>query len=181
MKTRNLAIFVAVAVALALSPAAATAQGKVGFVDLSRALDLTTKGKGITKDLANKRDELELQIKEMELNMLTKKDDLNKKKDALSDEAVKAKMKELNQLGMEYQAAVQSATVDFEKYKVELLKNFIERMEAIAQQVAKEEGYAIIILKVEDFMTQSSVVLYGDKSVDLTDKVIRRLNQGTGQ
>jgi len=117
----------------------------------------------------------------MELNMLTKKDDLNKKKDALSDEAVKAKMKELNQLGMEYQAAVQSATVDFEKYKVELLKNFIERMEAIAQQVAKEEGYAIIILKVEDFMTQSSVVLYGDKSVDLTDKVIRRLNQGTGQ
>jgi Skp family chaperone for outer membrane proteins len=34
-----------------------------------------------------------------------------------------------------------------------------------------------VLLKVEDVLTEGSVVLYGASSVDLTDQVIRQMNQ----
>jgi len=166
---------VLVAAALLL-PALAHAQQKVGYVDLSKAMELTEMGKRIKKDLASKQDSLELQVKQQELKVLNLKDDYNKKKAGLSQEALRQKEQGLEQAMMEGQELVQKSTVEFEQFKMKLLKDFIDKMETFTGQIAKAEGYAMIILKVEDFLTGSSVILYGAPEADMTNKVIQKLN-----
>ena len=157
-------------------PAAAQAS-KVGFVDLSKALELTDMGRKIQKDLASKQDEIEIKVKSMELNLLNMKDDYNKKRDGLSEEALQEKQRAMQEAGMQYQQYVQNASMEFEKFKLGLLKGFIDKMQEHTNKIAASEGFDMVILKVEDFLTGSSVILYGSKDADLTDRVIKLLNE----
>ena len=158
-----------------LLPAAARAQ-KVGYVDLTKALDLTEMGKRIKRDLSAKQDSLELAVKQQELKVLNLKDDYNKKKAGLSREALLQKEQGLEQAMMEGQELLQKSNFEFEQYKAKLVKEFIDKLEQIAGQFAKGEGYSMIILRAEDTLTGSSVILYGAPEADLTNKVIQKLN-----
>jgi outer membrane protein len=159
-----------------LLPAAALAQAKVGFVDLSKALELTEAGKRIQRDLGSKKDSLELQVKKKELEILNLRDDYNKKKNGLAPDALRQKQAAIEQAMGEYQELAQKSTMEFEQFKMKQITDFVKKMEQFATQIAQNEGYSMIILKVEDFLTGASVVLYGSPQVDLTNKVIQKLN-----
>lgn len=179
MRKTMLLLLAGLLAALLMLPAAVLAQSKIGYVDLSRTLELTDLGKKIQKDLAARRDEIEFKIKEMEVNLLGLKDQYNKKKDGLSDDAIRGMEREMQQKGMEYQGLLQNSQIEFEKFKLDQLKGFIGKVEELTSSMAKTEGFTMVLLKVEDFLTGSSVVLYGDKNHDLTDKIIKRLNESS--
>jgi Skp family chaperone for outer membrane proteins len=159
---------------LAASPAWA---GKVGFVDLQRVLDLTTQGKEVSKQIAARVDEVKNGLKKKELEFATLRDNFQKSESALSDDAKKAKVAELQQKMGEFYQAQQQAGYELESYKLELFKKVIAKVKDLTQKLAASEGYDLVLLKVEDQMTEGSVVLYGASSIDLTDKVIRQMNQ----
>jgi len=100
MRKTVLAAFLCVAVMLAATPAFA---GKVGFVDLQKVLDLTKMGKEISTQIAALTDEWKIKVKKAELKVVTLRDELQKTEAALSDEAKKKKLQELQNLMMEYQ------------------------------------------------------------------------------
>ena len=166
-----------VAAALVLIGTAGVASAKVGFVDLSKALELTTQGKAIESKLQARKNEVELNLKQREVELLKLKDEIEKGKDALSPQVLDEKKRKFNRLRRGYERMVQEESFKFEQYKFELLQGFIKELESAAQQVAKARGLTMVLLKVEDVLTQASFVLYGDPSVDLTDDVIKLLNQ----
>jgi len=150
--------------------------GKVGFVDLQKVLDLTKLGQEISKKIAARTDELKIKVKKAELKVITLRDQIKRTESALSEEAKKKKYEELNRLIMEYQQIAQQAMMDIEQYKLELFKSLIAKIKTITAKIAASQGYDLVLLKVEDVMTEGSVVLYGSPSVDLTDMVIRQMN-----
>jgi len=177
MRKTMLWIVVVTAVCLA-TPAFA---GKVGFVDLQKVLDLTTMGKDISQKVAARTDELKIKVKKAELKVQTMQDQLKKTESALSDDAKREKYGELQKQIMEYQNLYQQSAMDIEKFKLDLFKTVIGKVKEITNKLATADGYDIVLLKVEDVMTEGSVVLYGAGSVDLTDKVIRQMNAAPGK
>jgi len=162
---------------LAVSVVTPVWAGEIGFVDLQKVLDLTTQGKQISQQIAARTDEAKIELKKLELEFVTLRDQFQKSEAALADEAKKQKMEELQGAYMKLQNMQQKASYELEAYKLENFKKVIARIKEITQTIAKAEGYDLVLLKVEDVMTEGSVVLYGSTSADLTDRVIRQMNQ----
>ena len=158
-----------------------TSWAQVGFVDLSKALELTNQGKAIESQLQVRKNEAELKLKKREVELLDLQNEIEKGKNALSPQALDQKKSKFNQLRKEYSDMAQEESLNFEKYKFDLLTSFIKELQKAAEQIAKTRKITIVLLKVEDVLTQASFVLYGDPSVDLTNDVIRILNQSSQQ
>jgi len=173
MRKTILAALLVLAMVIAARPAFA---GKVGFVDLSKVLELTKMGQEISRKIAARTDELKIKVKKAELKVVTLRDALKRTESALSDEAKKKKYEELNNALQEYQQIAQQAMMDIEQFKLTLFKELISKVKVVTSKLAASNGYDLVLLKVEDVMTEGSVVLYGSSSVDLTDLVIRQMN-----
>jgi len=164
-------------VCLALLAAAPAWAGKVGFVDLQKVLDLTTTGKQISQEIQARTDAVKIEIKKLELKFVTMRDDFEKNQAVFSDDAKRQKLEELQKAYVELETAKQKKMMEIESYKLDQFKIVIAKVKEITGKLANEQGYDMVLLKVEDVMTEGSVVLYGAASVDLTDQVIRLMNQ----
>lgn len=155
---------------------AAGAEGKVGFVDFGKVLELTDKGAAVRKKIAASKESIELQIQTKELEIRKMQEELKTKKDVMAKEAFEAKMQQFNQLVMDYQKFIQENQVKFEELRVKQIRGLVSDIEDVVELVAKNNGFSLVIMKFEDLVTNSSLVLYGDSSIDLTDRVIKSLN-----
>ncbi len=174
-KTAIIILTLALTVTMA-APALSFAEGKVGFVDFGKVLELTEKGAKVREKLAASKEQIEIQIQEKELKLRKMKEDLKTKQDVMAKEVYEAKVQEFQGLLMEYQKFVQTNEVKFEKMRVKLIRELVSDIEDVVAAVAKNNSFALVIMKFEDIITQSSIILYGDSSIDLTDKVIAKLN-----
>ncbi|MDP8222029.1 MAG: OmpH family outer membrane protein [Candidatus Lernaella stagnicola] len=162
---------------LAVAVATPAWAGKVGFVDLQRVLELTSQGQQISRDIEARQSEAKIKLKKMELEFVALRDSYEKTKDALTDEAKGQKQQELQQMLGKLQQGGYKAQMDLEAFKLENFRTVIAKVKGVAEKIAGEKGFDLVLLKVEDVMTEGSVVLYGSSSVDLTDEVVRRMNQ----
>jgi outer membrane protein len=89
----------------------------------------------------------------------------------LSGEARKGKEDELDKLLREYQRLVQDSQAEVKKKELELTDAIIKDIREIVEKIGEEEGYTIIIERTE------GVLLYSNKSIDLTDTVIKKYNE----
>lgn len=153
----------------------------VAFVDLEKVLSLTEKGKDMQKKLAAMKDELEVDIRQMELNLSKLQEELETQKDVLSDEAKQTKFAEFQKGLQEYQKKAMEGNQKLEGYRAKLVRQFRGDLEAIAAQVAKKEGHKLVIVRIEDPIFSMPLVLYGDASVDITDVVVKTLNETPAQ
>ncbi|MCZ7586980.1 MAG: OmpH family outer membrane protein [Deltaproteobacteria bacterium] len=175
MKTR--VMLTAAMLILALGAAAAQA-GEVAFVDLDRALQLTNKGKETQQKLAALKDDAELQVRQKEVELRKLQEELETQKEVLSEDAFKSKVQEFQKGMMQYQQMTQELSQKFEGQRIKLIRSFVSDLEAVTGRLARENGFKIVVLKVEDVITTSSLVIYGDPSADLTDKAVKLLNEG---
>ena len=170
-------ITVFMATALLLISATVSFAGEVAFVDFERALQLTDKGRDLQKKLAAMKDDMELDLRKKELSLAKLREELETQKDVLAEEAKKAKFQELQKGMMQFQQSLGQYEQSFEQNRVKLVRSFVGDLEAVATVVAKEQGYKIVILKTEDAIIRRPLVIYGDSSVDLTDLIVKLLNE----
>lgn len=168
-------IFLAIMICAAMAPSA-FAEGKIGFVDFGKVLELTEKGNQVRKKLAAAKEEIEIQIQEKELALRKLQEELKTKKDVMAKEVYETKVQDFQTKLMEAQKFFQESNMKFEELRVKLIRSLVTDIEDVVAQVAKANGFAMVIMKFEDVITNTSIVLYGDSSVDLTDKVIKQLN-----
>lgn len=156
---------------LAASPvlAAETAM-KVGIVDLYRAVNESEQGKKAKTDLESmikgKQDALEEKGKAIE----KLKGELEKQGGVLSAEAKKSKEEEFERLTREYQRTVADSQNEVRKRESELTGRIVKDLREIINGLAQEEQYTLIMEKAE------GLVLFADKSLDITDKVIQKFD-----
>lgn len=143
---------------------AEAATGGIAFVDPDRVFDSYEKTKQLDKQLEGKwtakqaeREKLVTEIKKMrdELELMTAK--------AREDQqaSLTDKMKGLQEFDRQTQEALKRERND-------LGKAIVKEIERVVQAYAQQHGYTIVV--------SSRAVLYGDKTLDITDPIIKTLN-----
>ncbi|CAN5625439.1 OmpH family outer membrane protein [soil metagenome] len=89
----------------------------------------------------------------------------------LTPEAREARQQEIRRKESEYQSRVEEIDEEASRKRQELVEPILERMSQVIETVRSEGSYALI------FDTASRSIIAADPALDLTDEVLRRLQQ----
>ena len=147
------------------SIAIAENSGKIGYIDLSKSFDEYQKTKDFDKELEKKgdmkqgeREKLVQDVRKMreELELMNKS--AREKKEA----DIEAKIKSLQEFDQE-------AKTDLTKERDNMVKDILKEMSDVIKEYGQKNGYSIIL--------NDRVLLYGDSGMDLTNEIIKILNE----
>ena len=171
--TNRIALFTVALTAIGamLFSVAASAQVKIGVIDLQAAVASTKAGKRAKTKLEKlakaKQKELDDKVKaiqEMEESM-------KKQLPIMSDKSKQEMLEKYRKVGMELQELYMANQQEVAKKKASLLEPILTKMGAIIQDLALSDGYTAILDRSE------GTVLYFDPATDLTSKIIKLYNE----
>ena len=153
---------------LLIGSAAAADVAKIGIVDLQRIMESSDAGKAAQAEIKKEKDKMEqeLKIKGAEIEELRKQFEresmvMSKEKREEKEREGRIKLNDFKSLQQRYRSQLQN----LEKRLVsELRKDVFTLVEAIG----KKEGYLLII--------NNFSVMYSPGSIDITDKLIKQMN-----
>ena len=173
MKDRALAVPLALLVAMAAVamavPVGAATIVKIGVMDLQKALNATTDGMAAKETLKRRHEGKQGQIDAMKAELDAMEEKL--KSPVLSEEAqAELKEKYLRKRG-EIVEFVALAKEEEEKENQQLSGRILEGLVEIAREIARAEGYTVILER------SSAGVIFAEDTLDLTDRVVKQYNQ----
>ncbi len=147
---------------------------KIGVVNVQKIVFNCKRGKQAKaqweKEFAQKKKEIEKKQKEIE----RLREELKKNAAVLSEKAKKKKEEELRRKTLELQFAKQEAMKYLQQRNMELVDAILKDVLKKIEEFGKKNGYTLII-------DVSGKVVYRDKKVDLTDTMIKLMDQGTAK
>ncbi len=144
---------------------------KIGILDLNKAVNESDQGKKAKVELEAYIKGKQAALDELAKKAETLKNELDKQSDIMSAEAKKSKEDELARLSREYQRTASDSQVDVRKKENELTHGIIEKLKNVVKVIFEDENYTII------FEKNDGSVLYSDKTIDITDRVIRKFDE----
>lgn len=154
-----------------VSQGSAAELSKVGIVDLFRVLNESEAGKRAKADLEGIIKSKQGSIDEKGKIIERLKTDMEKQTAVLSPEARKAKEEEAERSIRDYQRMVTDSQAEVKKKESELTGSILKELRELISRMGQEEGYSLILESAE------GLVLYYDKTNDLSDRVIKRYNE----
>jgi outer membrane protein len=145
------------------------AELKIGYIDLQRIVYESDAGKKAKSELDALIKSKQAVVDEKRQTLEKLKSDLEKQASALSPEARKSKQDDYDKMEREYLRLAQDAETELRKKDSELKEMILKDVLELMDKVGKEEGYALIIDK--------GIAVYLDKSLDITDSVIKKYNE----
>lgn len=154
---------------------AQAAELKIGYVDLQKALNMSSAGKDAKEKIGQKVKTYEgtFQDKQKELKAL--KDELDKQTMLLSDDARSAKEREYQQKLKDFQRMTKDAEDELKQQDADFTRGILQDLLKVVKEYGKKEGYTVI------FEPSESSLLYADESIDLTEKVIQLYDAEAGK
>ncbi len=150
----------------------ALAQGapKIGYVDLQRALNESEAGRKAKEDFKVQVDKLQGQLKRQKDEIDSLKDQLEKKSAVMKDDQRANLEDEYRRKLRDFERNYKDSQADLQKKDNELTGAIIKDLQEVIRDYGEREGYTLIL------EATSSAVLYGAKSADLTDDVMKLYN-----
>jgi outer membrane protein len=139
---------------------------KIGYIDLQKIIEQSTKGKELRERVQQLRKEKEKILSAKQEELVRMRQDFQQKAMTLSDKARLDKEQELRQKELEFQNLSESfrQEVLMEGKKLQML--MFKELAEIVQKIGQQEGYTMIIDK--------DATLYVSDSIDITDKVLKQ-------
>ncbi|MGE3536999.1 MAG: OmpH family outer membrane protein [Candidatus Tectimicrobiota bacterium] len=165
----------------------AQAQLKVAVVDLQAVLDQSVRGRAAKDRLRDLGEKLQQEIKtkvelkrqrEEELQKLqtefrTQKDLLTEQARAAKDEEYRRRARELKRFIDDTNRFTEDATQEFRERELRETQNLLLTVRKVVQEIGEKEGYNLVLEGNEN----TAVVLYFNKSIDITSRVVQRFDQ----
>lgn len=148
-------------------PALAQADLKIGIVDLQRALNESKAGKKAKEQFKVEFDRMQDGLKREKDQLDRMKDDLDKKSAVLKEDQRKSMAEEFERKRRDLRRKLEDSDAELRKKDSELTGEILKDLAIVIQEIGARDGYTVIL------ENSSSAVLYGSKSIDLTDEVIR--------
>jgi len=144
---------------------------KIGVVDFQKVLEISDAGKYIQSELKKENEKMtaDLQQKGGEIEQIRKR--LERESMVMSKEMREEKEREQRIKVNDFKSLQKKYRAQLQKRQVELMQTLQADVTEITRQIGKKEGYLLIMDK--------RGVIYAPNSVDLTDKLIQRLNKKT--
>lgn len=151
---------------LSAAPAGAV-EGKIGYVDLQKALNMSEAGKSAKEKIGKTVKDYEGTISGRQNELKKLKEELDKQELALSESAKLAKEREYQQKLKEFQRFTKDIQEELQQKDAEYTRQILEELVKVIREVGNKEGYTLILEQTE------SSVLYADEKIDMTEKVIK--------
>ena len=173
-RTRLVAATLSSAIALAffLVSGVASAQAKVGVVDVQRAVASTEDGLRAQATLKKLFDNRQQELNKKQTDLQRQREDLDKQAKVLPKDALTKRVDEWQKQMMELQAIFLEYNKELEKKQKELTDPVFEKVLAIIKRIATTENIDVVLDK--------ATVAYVRTDLDLTDKAIQLYNSGSG-
>jgi outer membrane protein len=148
---------------------------KMGVVDPQAVLEQSRAGKralASMKQYAKTRQKI-LEGDETELKKLEQ--ELRSQSSVRSDQEKEEKQQQFRQKVQAYQQRVQEFNQDLAAKQKDLVDEYMEKISAATKTVAEKRGLALVMDKGSE--STMKIVIYNQKSVDITNHVIREFNR----
>ncbi|MES9995302.1 OmpH family outer membrane protein [Desulfovibrio aminophilus] len=171
MSAFRTAVFVLV---LALTTAVPTLaqQGKVGFLHPQRVLNESKVGKVAQEDLNRFAQEKDRRIRAATQELQALQNEL--KAGNLSEDETRRKADALRQKLQQQDRLIQESNEEVRVEEQRLARYVMQKADAIMRQIATRQGFTMIL-------TDPDAIGYVDPSMDITDQVLRALDQAGDQ
>jgi outer membrane protein len=140
---------------------------KIGVVDLQRALNESSSGKKAKDQFKGEFEKMQNGLKAEKDALDRLKDDLDKKSAVLNDDQKKTKMEDFERRRRDLRRKLEDSDAELRKKDQELTGSILKDLAVVIQEIGEREGYTVIL------ENSSSSVLYGSKSIDITESVIK--------
>jgi len=162
----------AAALAFFLLPGVASAQTKVGVVDVQRAVASTEDGLRAQATLKKLFDSRQQELNKKQTDLQRQREDIDKQAKVLPKDALQKRIDDWQKQMMELQAVFIEYNKELEKKQKELTDPVFEKVMAIIKRLATTENIDLVLDK--------ATVAYVRTDLDLTDKCIQMYNSGAG-
>ena len=141
---------------------------KIGVIDLQKILESSSAGKSIQAELKKEKDKMEsdLKAKGAEIERIRKR--LERESMVMSKEMREEKEREQRIKINDFKTLQKKYRSRLQTLEVELMNQLRLDINELVHEIGKKEGYLLIINKFG--------VIYSPTSIDITDKLIRKLN-----
>jgi outer membrane protein len=161
--------FIVVSAVLVLVSTGAMAEGKIGFVNSQRILNDAPQAarakKKIEKDFEKRDQELQRIAKQLQ----GLQESMDKNSVTMAESERRTKEREFGELTRDFQRKQREFREDLSQRQNEEMAAIFERVNKIIKQIAEAEKYDIIFQEA----------VYANPRIDITDKVIKALGDGT--
>jgi outer membrane protein len=150
----------------------ASAQMKVGVVDVQRAVMQTEEGLRAQATLKKLFDSKQQELNKRQVDMQKQKEDIDKQAKVLSQTALQKKVDDWQKQMVELQTTFVEYNKELEKKQKELTDPIFERVLGAIKRLAGTDSYDLIV--------DRATVAYSRSDLDLTDRVIQLANGSSG-
>jgi len=170
MKTKFIiCVLLLVTCHLSLVTLSSAAELQIGYIDLQRIVYESEAGKKARSELDALIKSKQAVVDEKRKTLEKLKSDLEKQASALSPEARKAKQDEYEKNEREFLRFAQDSETELRKKDAELKEMIVKEVFELMDKIGKEEGYTMIL--------DRSMVIYGNKEIDITNIIIKKYNE----
>ncbi|MGB3209564.1 MAG: OmpH family outer membrane protein [Desulforhopalus sp.] len=142
---------------------------KIGVMNVQKIIVGCDAGKAAKERFDKKMKELQSTFKSEEEALKELQAEIKKKSSAWSEEKRAEKVREFQKSGRELQAKTEDARFEMKNLQDKELEPILKALEKVVDQYGKDNGFTAI-------MDAQNGVVYFDKSVDISDAIVKKLN-----
>ena len=141
---------------------------KIGVIDLQKILESSATGKSIQSELKKEKDKMEADLKKKGAEIENIRKRLERESMVMGKEKREEKERESRIKINDFKSLQKKYRMNLQKLEAKLMNQLKKDIDEIVNEMGKKEGYLLIINKLG--------VIYSPNSIDITDKVIGKLN-----
>ncbi len=150
--------------------AGTTLAQNIAYVDVQKVMNQSKKGQEFKKEIKSKVEYYQKKLYEIDKKISSIEKQLESP--VLSEEAKKKKRKELADLKSEGQKIQQEAEEELSQMKAKAERELIIQIREITEKYAKEKNIDLVFIG-----GALGGVVYFDKSIDITNEILKRLDE----
>lgn len=143
----------------------------IGLVDMQKVLFNIEEGKKVRKQLEKSFNAKKAELKKEEDKLKKAKDAFDKQVSILSEKARSRKQRELQEMLLKLENTRQKYQSEISTLEKKLTAPILEKVRGIVEQASKQAKVSM------SFERATAPILYAEKTVDLTDSVIKLHNK----
>ena len=165
--------FLAIAVVLMFADAAFTAEFKLAYVDVQKAIEKTSMGRKAKEEMKKEAEKKNKELEKKKTDIDKMREDIEKKRSVLAEEAFAKRAAELQEEMQKFNQTAAKAQTELQKKESELLEPIVKKMKTVIEQLAKEKGITMVIQSNQN----AQIVLYAAAETDLTDDLVKAFDK----
>lgn len=140
---------------------------KIGYVDVARVFDEYSRTKKAKEDLDKEIKLKQQTIRDMEKELRKLRKEFESQKEDLTEEEIRKKERLIEEKSNSIQIFTDAAEAELSEKEAKLTEEIVGEIYDTIHSLGEDENFSLILDK--------SNVIYGDKALDLTDRLIKKL------